>query len=54
MRDRFVFTPVCPTVQVGFEGGQYGKECAYGHPGSKDDAAIAKSGAAFVKATMGW
>ena len=40
--------------QVGFEDGQYGKKCAYGHPGSQVDAAMAKNGSAFIKATMGW
>ena len=40
--------------QVGFENGQYGKKCAYGHPGSQIDAAMAKNGSAFIKATMGW
>ena len=40
--------------QSGFEDGAYGKDCAYGHPGSQDDAAMAKSGSAFVRTTMGW
>jgi len=40
--------------QVGFENGQYGKDCAYGHPGSQIDAAMAKNGSAFIKTTMGW
>ena len=40
--------------QRGFEDGKYGKDCAYGHPGSHDDAAMAKNGSAFIKATMGW
>jgi len=40
--------------QVGFEDGTYGKKCAYGHPGSQDDAAMAKNGSAFIKTTMGW
>ena len=40
--------------QTYFENGTYGKRCAYGHPGSQDDAAMAKSGSAFVKAMMGW
>ena len=40
--------------QRGFESGQYGKDCAYGHPGSRDDAAMAKNGSAFIQATMGW
>jgi hypothetical protein len=26
----------------------------YGHPGSHDDAAMAKNGSAFVKLNMGW
>ena len=33
---------------------QYGKKCAYGHPGSQDDAAMAKSGSAFIQTIMGW
>ena len=40
--------------QTTFENGTFGKKCAYGHPGSQDDAAMAKSGSAFIKATMGW
>ena len=40
--------------QSSFENGTYGKPCAYGHPGSQDDAAMAKSGSAFIKTTMGW
>eukprot|EP01046_Picozoa_sp_COSAG06_P002655 COSAG06_NODE_96_length_24336_cov_75.057845_2_plen_498_part_00 len=43
--------------QVEFEDGKnstYGKVCAYGHPGSQIDAAIAKNGSAFISATMGW
>lgn len=42
--------------QVGFinHDNTYGKPCAYGHPGSKIDAAMAKNGSAFIKATMGW
>jgi hypothetical protein len=40
--------------QVGFESGKYGKDCAYGHPGSQDDVAMAKNGSAFIKMTMGW
>ena len=40
--------------QRGFDDGAYGKVCAYGHPSSKDDAAIAKNGSAFIKNTMGW
>jgi hypothetical protein len=40
--------------QVGFESGKYGKDCAYGHPGSQDDVAMAKNGSAFIKTTMGW
>ena len=40
--------------QRGFEASTYGKECAYGHPGSQIDAAMAKNGSAFIKTTMGW
>lgn len=40
--------------QVGFDSGKYGKDCAYGHPGSQDDAAMARNGSAFIKATLGW
>ena len=40
--------------QSSFENGTFGGGCAYGHPGSRDDAAMARSGAAFVKMTMGW
>ena len=40
--------------QSSFEDGKYGKECAYGHSGSQDDAAMAKSGSAFIKTTMRW
>ena len=40
--------------QVGFNDGSFGKLCAYGHPGSQIDAAMAKNGSAFIKATMGW
>ena len=41
--------------QSSFEAdGTYGKKCAYGHPGSQDDAAMAKSGSEFIKVTMGW
>ena len=40
--------------QSKFEDGTYGKSCAYGHPGSRDDAAMAKSGSAFVREAMGW
>jgi hypothetical protein len=40
--------------QSKFEDGTYGKKCAYGHPGSRDDAAMAKNGSAFVRAAMGW
>ena len=40
--------------QSKFEDGAYGKSCAYGHPGSRDDAAMAQSGSAFVKQAMGW
>jgi len=43
--------------QVEFEDGKnstYGKVCAYGHPGSQIDAAMAKNGSAFIKTTMGW
>lgn len=40
--------------QTLFEDGAYGKKCAYGHPGSEIDAAMAKNGSAFIKATMGW
>ena len=37
---------------IAFES--YGKVCAYGHPGSQIDAAMAKNGSAFIKTTMGW
>lgn len=43
--------------QVEFEDGKnstYGKVCAYGHPGSQIDAAMAKAGSAFIRTTMGW
>ena len=40
--------------QSSFEDGAYGKKCAYGHPGSQDDAAMAKAGSTFIKTTMGW
>ena len=40
--------------QSSFENGTFGKKCAYGHPGSQDDAAMAKAGSAFIRATMGW
>ena len=40
--------------QSKFEDGTYGKTCAYGHPGSQDDVAIAKAGSAFIKTAMGW
>ena len=40
--------------QSSFENGTYGKRCAYGHPGSQDDAAMAQSGSAFIKKTMRW
>ena len=43
--------------QVEFEDGKnstYGKVCAYGHHGSQIDAAMAKSGSAFIRTTMGW
>ena len=46
--------------QVAFEEGPnpknstYGKVCAYGHPGSQIDAAMATNGSAFVKTAMGW
>ena len=40
--------------QTLFEDGAYGKKCAYGHPGSAIDAAMAKNGSAFIKTTMGW
>lgn len=40
--------------QRGFEDGVYGKRCAYGHPGSHIDAAMAKNGSAFIKTAMGW
>jgi hypothetical protein len=40
--------------QRGFEDGKHGPECAYGHPGSQIDAAMAKNGSAFIRATMGW
>ena len=40
--------------QRNFEDGRYGPDCAYGHPSSRIDAAMAKNGSAFIKATMGW
>jgi hypothetical protein len=43
--------------QVEFEDGKnstYGKVCAFGHPGSQIDAAMAKNGSAFIRTTMGW
>jgi len=43
--------------QVEFEDGKnstYGKVCAYGHPGSQIDAAMATNGSAFIKTAMGW
>jgi len=40
--------------QRGFEDGTHGKDCAYGHPGSQIDAAMAKNGSAFISSTMGW
>ena len=40
--------------QRGFDDGRYGIDCAYAHPGSQIDAAMAKNGSAFIKATMGW
>ena len=40
--------------QTTFENGTFGRRCAYGHPGSQDDAAMATSGAAYIKAKMGW
>ena len=40
--------------QRGFEDGKHGRSCAYNHPGSQVDAAMAKNGSAFIKATMGW
>ena len=32
----------------------YGRACAYGHPGSHIDTAMAQNGSAFIKQTMGW
>ena len=40
--------------QRDFNNGSYGKLCAFGHPGSEIDAAMAKNGSAFIKTTMGW
>lgn len=40
--------------QRAFNNGTYGKLCAYGHPGSQIDAAMAKNGSASIQATMGW
>ena len=40
--------------QRGFDDGTHGKTCAYGHPGSQIDSAMAKNGSAFIKMTMGW
>ena len=40
--------------QRGFDGGAYGRLCAYGHPGSQIDAAMARNGSAFIKKIMGW
>jgi len=40
--------------QRGFDGGKYGRTCAFGHPSSRIDAAMATSGSALMKAAMGW
>ena len=40
--------------QVGFDDGTHGKTCAYGHPGSQIDAAMAKNGSAYIKSVMRW
>ena len=32
----------------------FGRPCAYGHPGSQIDHAMARSGSAFIKHAMGW
>jgi len=40
--------------QRGFDDGAYGHTCAYGHPSSQIDAAMAKNGSAFIKSTLGW
>ena len=40
--------------QRGFDDGTYGKLCAYGHPGSQIDAAMARNGSVFIKTKMGW
>ena len=40
--------------QRGFENGRYGKDCAFGHPSSRIDVAMARNGSGFIKATMGW
>ena len=42
--------------QRGFisSNGTYGHPCAYGHPGSQIDTAMAKNGSAFIKQVMEW
>ena len=39
--------------QRGFLNGTFGPACC-GHPSVEVDTAMAKSGAAFIKATLGW
>ena len=39
--------------QRGFLNGTFGPACC-GHPGIEVDTAMAKYGAAFIKATLGW
>ena len=41
-------------IEPGDKNSTYGKVCAYGHPGSQIDAAMAKHGSAFIRTTMGW
>jgi len=40
-------------TQRGFLGGKFGPACC-GHPSIEVDTAMAKSGAAFIKQTLGW
>ena len=40
--------------QRGFNDGEYGHVCAYGHPSSQIDVAMAQNGSAFIKTAMGW
>jgi hypothetical protein len=44
---------VCSRAQRGFLNGTFGPACC-GHPSIEVDTAMAKSGAAFIKQTLGW